>query len=142
MCAWELILNKTGYSHIMEDKKKFVNFLTWELVENKLTPSFFPIFSGTRQFLKSKKRNSFRHQFVMFCWSNHCRGLTLPKVIGSGVPRVSGTGAKMGIGAPYPRRVGLASAEGDLPCYYRGGLGRSASRQRFLEYLGANGTHY
>ena len=39
-------------------------------------------------------------------------------------------GAKMGIGAPHPRRVGLASAEAPAPS------------QRFLEYLGVNGTHY
>ena len=51
-------------------------------------------------------------------------------------------GAKMKIGAPYPQRVGLANAEGDLPCYWVGGLGRSTSRQRFLEYLGVNGTHF
>ena len=52
----------------------------------------------------------------------------------SGVPRVSGAnGAKMRIGAPYPRRVGLAIGWG--------GLGRSPSRQRFLEYLGVNGIN-
>ena len=51
-------------------------------------------------------------------------------------------GARMEIGAPYPRRVRLASAEGDLSCYLVGGLGRSLSRQRFLEYLGVNGTHF
>ena len=32
-CNLELILNKTGYSHIMESKKTIFHFLTWELVE-------------------------------------------------------------------------------------------------------------
>ena len=46
-CYLELILNKTGYSHITENN--FFHFLTWELIEKKLTPYFFRIFSGTRQ---------------------------------------------------------------------------------------------
>ena len=43
-CNLELILNKTGYSHIMENKTKKFHFLTWEPVEKNLTPSFFQIF--------------------------------------------------------------------------------------------------
>ena len=40
----------------MENKKFFFHFLTWELVEKNLTPSFFPIFSGIRQnFLEENK---------------------------------------------------------------------------------------
>ena len=42
--------------------------------------------------------------------------------VDSGVPRVSGARGEMGIGAPYPRRTRLASAEGDLPCYWGGGV--------------------
>ena len=42
-CNLELILNKTGYSHIMENKKKF-HFLTWEPVEKNLTPLVFSNF--------------------------------------------------------------------------------------------------
>ena len=38
-------MNKTGYSHIIENKKKFFHFLTWELVEKNLTPIVFFKFS-------------------------------------------------------------------------------------------------
>ena len=39
-CNLKLILNKTGYSHVMENKIVF-HFLTWEPVEENLTSSFF-----------------------------------------------------------------------------------------------------
>ena len=48
-CNLELILNKTGYSHIMENKKKFFLFLTWEPVGKNLTLFVFSNFSRTRQ---------------------------------------------------------------------------------------------
>ena len=36
-CDLEMILNKTGYSHIMENQKFFFHFSTWELVEKNST---------------------------------------------------------------------------------------------------------
>ena len=39
-CNLELMLNKTGYSHIMKNKKK-IHFLTWELVGKILIPLVF-----------------------------------------------------------------------------------------------------
>ena len=44
-CNLELILNKTGYIHIMENKTKKFQFLTWELVEQNLGLLVFLQFS-------------------------------------------------------------------------------------------------
>ena len=57
------------------------------------------------------------------------------------VPGVSGARGKDENWRPLPRRVGLANAEGDLLCYWVG-VWVTHSRQRFLEYLGVNGTHF
>ena len=52
-------------------------------------------------------------------------------------------GAKMGIGAPHPGVSDWQALKAiSLAIWGVGGLGRSPSRQRFLEYLGVNGTHF
>ena len=49
-CNLELILNKTGYSHIMESKNIFFSFFNMGTSWKKFDPPcFFPIFSRTRQ---------------------------------------------------------------------------------------------
>ena len=81
-CNLELILNKTGYNHIMENKKKisFFNMGTsWKKFDPPRVFQFSP--EPARMFGK-KIRNSYRVQFGMFWWSNHCWGSTLPKVMG------------------------------------------------------------
>ena len=58
-CNLELILNKTGYSHIMENKKIFFHFLTWEPVGKNLTLLVFSNFlRNPPECLYKKIRNS------------------------------------------------------------------------------------
>ena len=65
-CNLELILNQTGYSHIMENKQK-IHFLTWEPVEKNMTPLVFFQFSPEPAKIVGKKiSNSQRLQFGMF----------------------------------------------------------------------------
>ena len=55
-CNLELILNKTGYSHIMEHNKK-IHFSTWEPVEKICPPRFFQFSPEPARMFGKKIRN-------------------------------------------------------------------------------------
>ena len=83
-CNLELILNKNGYSHIMENKKIFFSFFNMGTSWKKFDPPCFSQFSlrNPPEFFIKKIRNSWGLQFGVFWWSNRCWGSTLPKVMG------------------------------------------------------------
>ena len=60
----------------------------------------------------------------------------------SGVPRVSGARGEDENWRPLPPACRTSKRRRRSPLLLGGGLGRSPSHQRFLEYLGVNGTHF
>ena len=60
----------------------------------------------------------------------------------SGVPRVSGARGEDENWRPLSPACRTGERRRQSPLLLGGGLGRSPSRQRFLEYLGVNGTHF
>ena len=65
-----------------------------------------------------------------------------PDGLPSGVPRVSGARGENENWRPLPPACRTGKRRRRSPLLLDGGLGRSPNRQRFLEYLGVNGTHF
>ena len=82
-CNLELILNKTGYSHIMENKKNFFSFFNMGTGYKKICPPRFSQFSPEPAKIFSEKDKVFLEASICdVLMVNHCWGLTLPKVMG------------------------------------------------------------